>query len=193
MNEGDWITAKEAAERLKNYSDDPRALLLSFLREGSVSARAALIRRQGVAVERAPFLRKDGRIADRFWATVTSGDWLCGIFSSIEAAHSKLFEPGELLQWSAHKVELNWVEVLKQVGPLPTIVEKNRAPSVKSARPPTDEQILAKADAMKALGKNGRDIAKEMRFEPGFENVPNQTVRDLLNGRYPKGRPKNAP
>jgi len=46
---------------------------------------------------------------------------------------------------------------------------------------------------MKASGTNGRTIAKEMRFEPGFENVPNEKVRDLIKGRYSTGRPKKDP
>lgn len=68
--------------------------------------------------------------------------------------------------------------------------KKERAPSVKAGRPPDDDKILAKADEMKARGMNGRTIAKMMRHEPGFENVANQTVRDLTLGRWKGGRPK---
>ncbi len=66
-----------------------------------------------------------------------------------------------------------------------------RAPSVKAGHPPSDESILAKADEMKARGMDGRTIAKEMRFEQGFENVATTAVRELIKGRWkPGGRPK---
>lgn len=69
----------------------------------------------------------------------------------------------------------------------------DRAPSVKAGRPPSDDEILAKADEMKARGLDGRTIAKQMRLEPGFENVATTAVRDLILGRWkPAGRPKKA-
>jgi len=68
-----------------------------------------------------------------------------------------------------------------------------RSPSVKAGKPPIDEDILAKADEMKARGLDGRTIAKEMRLEPGFENVATTMVRELIKGRWrPAGRPKKA-
>lgn len=68
-----------------------------------------------------------------------------------------------------------------------------RAPSVKAGRPPTNDEILAKADEMKARGLDGRTLAKEMRFEPGFENVATTAVRELIKERWkPSGRPKKA-
>ena len=193
MIEAVRVSAKEAVKRLKKHSDDPRALLLSLLREGSVTARAASIKQQGVVVELAPFSRKDGTLSARFWEAVSQEDWRAGIFGFVEPAPTELFEGGETLHWAATGVEINWAEVLRQVGPVPTAIEKTRAPSVKSARPPTDGEILAMADVMKASGKNGRTIAKEMRFEPGFEDVPNELVRALIKGRYLKGRPKKSP
>lgn len=193
MTEGAWVTANEAAERLKNHCDDPRALLLNLLRAGSVTARAASMMQQGVVVDRAPFSRDGGLLAARFWEAVSQEDWWAGIFGFVKPASSELFEGGEALHWTVTGVEINWAEVLGQIGPLPASMEKNRAPSVKSARPPTDEEILAKADEMKARGSNGRNIAKEMRLEPGFEHTPNETVRKLVKGRYPKGRPKKVP
>lgn len=69
----------------------------------------------------------------------------------------------------------------------------DRAPSVKAGRPPSDDKILAKADEMKARGLDGRTIAKQMRLEPGFENVATTAIRDLIKGRWkPAGRPKKA-
>lgn len=69
----------------------------------------------------------------------------------------------------------------------------DRAPSVKAGRPPSDDDILAKADEMKARGLDGRTIAKKMRLEPGFENVATTAVRQLIKGRWkPAGRPKKT-
>lgn len=69
--------------------------------------------------------------------------------------------------------------------------KSDRAPSVKAGHPPSDDAILAKADEMKTRGMDGRTIAKEMRREPGFENVATTAVRDLIKGRWkPAGRPK---
>lgn len=68
---------------------------------------------------------------------------------------------------------------------------KARAPSVKAGRAPTDEDILAKADEMKARRMDGRTLAGEMRHELGFENVATTQVRELIKGRWkPLGRPK---
>lgn len=70
--------------------------------------------------------------------------------------------------------------------------EIDRAPSVKARRPPSDDEILTKADEMKTRGLDGRTIAKQMRLEPGFKNVATTAVRDLIKGRWKSaGRPKN--
>ncbi|MXO74853.1 hypothetical protein GRI40_06415 [Altererythrobacter aerius] len=61
-----------------------------------------------------------------------------------------------------------------------------RASPHKKGRPPAEDTILAKADEMHASGMNGREIAKLMRLETGFENVGNNLVRDLIEGRYPR-------
>lgn len=65
-----------------------------------------------------------------------------------------------------------------------------RAPSRKAGRAPSNDEILAKADEMKARKLDGRTIATKMRHEPGFVNVGTTTVRDLIKGRWPVGRPK---
>jgi hypothetical protein len=68
-----------------------------------------------------------------------------------------------------------------------------RAPAVKDGRPPDDDAILVKAGEMRARGiRDGRVIAKEMRGEPGFENVSTVRVRELLKGRYPPGPQKRC-
>lgn len=77
---------------------------------------------------------------------------------------------------------------------MPQSGNANRSPLVKAGRPPSDDEILAKADEMKARGLDGRTIAKEMRLEPGFENVATTAVRDLIKGRWkPAGRPNKKP
>lgn len=71
-----------------------------------------------------------------------------------------------------------------------TITAIVRAPAVKKGRPPSDSEILAKADEMKARGLSGREIAKTMRNEACFENVATTSVRELIKGRWELGRPK---
>ncbi|MBT2185556.1 hypothetical protein [Sphingobium nicotianae] len=88
-------------------------------------------------------------------------------------------------------------EVIAAIPHLPSEIDRSvgygRAPAVKTGRPPSDGEILSKADEMKARGLDGRTIAKCMRLEPGFENVATTTVRDLIKGRWkPAGRPKKA-
>ncbi len=93
----------------------------------------------------------------------------------------------------------NSAEVVAVFPPLgqPTIAAPrygmDRAPAVKAGRPPSSDEILTKADEMKARGLNGRTIAKEMRHEPGFENVATTEVRVLILGRWRGGRPKTKP
>jgi hypothetical protein len=66
------------------------------------------------------------------------------------------------------------------------ITPRMRAPSVKAARPPSEDKILAKADEMRGKGMDTYSIASRMRFEPGFENVATRSVRDIIRGRYPR-------
>jgi hypothetical protein len=65
---------------------------------------------------------------------------------------------------------------------------KERKPSVKKGRPPSDDRILAKADEMHAQGLGSRDIARDISKMPGFENVGTVAARALIDGRYPRGR-----
>jgi hypothetical protein len=83
-------------------------------------------------------------------------------------------------------VEVEAVGLFANAG----IAFKGRSPPVKAGRPPSDVAILAKADEMKSRGMNGRDIAKAMRLEAGFEAVATTHVRELIKGRYKsRGRP----
>lgn len=67
---------------------------------------------------------------------------------------------------------------------------QSRAPAVKKGNPPSREAILAKADEMKSRGYNRDEIASRMRHEPGFHNVATTEVRELLKGRWRRGRPR---
>lgn len=73
-----------------------------------------------------------------------------------------------------------------------SLAQKMRAASVKTGRPPPDDEILARADAMKLRGTDGRTIAKTMRLEPGFENVATTQVRELIRGRWKAGPPRKG-
>ena len=65
-------------------------------------------------------------------------------------------------------------------------VAHSRAPAFKHGPAPSDSEIISKADEMQARGMRGRDIAKSMRLEGGFENVSTVHVRELILGRYPR-------
>ncbi len=70
-------------------------------------------------------------------------------------------------------------------------IDHPRAPSVKVGRPPPDDEILVKADEMKARGLTGYQIAARMRQEPGFANVTATGIRVLIKGRWKQcGRPE---
>lgn len=71
--------------------------------------------------------------------------------------------------------------------------KRDRAPSYKRGRPPSDEDILIKADEMKGRGMNGYEIASLMHKEQGFEHVSTTRVRELINGKYPRGKGKWKP
>jgi|GEM_PF-5503520 len=65
-----------------------------------------------------------------------------------------------------------------------------RAPAVKAGRPPSDAEILEKAEEMKARGMTGYELASMMRHETGFANVTTTAVRGLILKRWKGGRPK---
>ncbi len=119
MSYKEWVPTEVAVERLTKNSDDPRALLLHLLRDGSVTARATSVLREGVEVQWAPFLkRKSYEIRSGFWKAISLADWSKGFFGLTTVAPTELFGVGEALQWSANGVELNWLEVLQQAGPI---------------------------------------------------------------------------
>ncbi len=69
-------------------------------------------------------------------------------------------------------------------------INLTRAPAVKAGHPPSDAEIIVKAVEMQARGMTGYEIASQMRFEPGFENVSTRGIRELIRGRWKGGRPK---
>lgn len=56
---------------------------------------------------------------------------------------------------------------------------------------PSNDAIIRKAKQMKADGLNRDNIAKKMKFEVGFESVPNTLVRELTKGLWKPGPQKN--
>lgn len=104
------------------------------------------------------------------------------------AYHSVLIMRDDLLKdyerWTSHSDD---------GGALETPSRSERAPAFKRGHPPKDEAILAKADEMRTLGMNGYEIAKKMRHQEGFENVPTTLVRRLIKGRRPRGPQKKLP
>lgn len=67
-----------------------------------------------------------------------------------------------------------------------------RAPTYKKGSPPSDDQIRGKADEMKARGLSSYAIAKYMRDETGFEHVSTAHVREIIKGRWPRGRRRKS-
>lgn len=117
MTDGNWVSSQEAVKNLDKFSDDPRKFLMNLLRAGSVSSRAAAVKRDGKVVKQAPFIkRKSKELKVGFWQAVSHEDWSAGIFGFIGSAPPELFEVGERLHWSATGVEFNWVEVIRQLG-----------------------------------------------------------------------------
>lgn len=126
-----------------------------------------------------------GRLeSNRFWHLAELSVWLERANPNARAVYT-----GIRLRLSdiEHALELS-----DFTGKSPS-VSAGRAPSVKVGSPPNENEILAKAEEMKARGLDGRTIAKKMRLEPGFENVATTAVRELIKGRWrPAGRPKKS-
>lgn len=81
------------------------------------------------------------------------------------------------------------MEVLGKINPaLKPIIRPKPVRPKKS-----DAEIIAKADELHGNGFGFTEISKRIKFEPGFENVQNRHVRELISGRYPRtGRPKKS-
>lgn len=122
MTIGKWVSAKDAVERLKGISDDPGELLLRLVREGRTKTRASSVEWGSQTPEGGQFQeRNSNQLKPWFWQAVSAKgwkDWLHGSFGFDETAPTEHFGGGETLSWSAKGVEFNWLEVLRQVGPL---------------------------------------------------------------------------
>jgi hypothetical protein len=193
-----WMTLGEAV-RFAAWRDkpEPRWGMTEF-EDGSWTSH-------GDMEERDRLVYAEG--ADRIRAALAAGD--------IEAwAQTGYDEPVLLPQarWSSQLLGsiVSWIEFyhpfdriiverarVERLGLLDTSHPKAatapndvRSPSVKAGRPPSDEDILGKADEMKARGMTKYEIASKMRLESGFENVGTVLVRELTRGRWkPAGRP----
>lgn len=103
--------------------------------------------------------------------------------SSAPWAYDIAVDRADLIAWSRHGETLTAARPETYSG---------RAPSTKAGRAPSEDEILAKADEMKARGLDGQKLAQKMRHETGFENVATTEVRRLIKGRWPVGRPKKT-
>ena len=126
---------------------------------------------------------------------IDPGTWRGG---AIIFSHGKACLVSKLDRWSApwaYDVVVNRADLVACSSDGETLTAarqetySGRAPSTKAGRAPSKDEILAKADEMKARGLDGRTIAEKMRHETGFDNVATTDVRFLIKGRWPIGRP----
>lgn len=89
-----------------------------------------------------------------------------------------------ICSWSNIMVhEAQALRILTKVEP--KFRQYTRPSAVRTAK--TDAEILAQAEKMRATGLSTIEIARDMKFQPGFENVQNRVVRDLVRGRWKSG------
>ncbi|WP_143066701.1 hypothetical protein [Sphingobium sp. YR768] len=104
----------------------------------------------------------------------------------ITGSHPKGYLEGRPLwikksDWAAY---INKILIERYGHPAPPPTPSERAPTFKRGNPPSRDAILAKADEMHARGLSTIEIARDMRFEDGFEYVANRDARELIKGRY---------
>ncbi len=166
------IMAKSARALIDRLADKVKAIELSPMSHAAFA--------QGIE----SYLKFLDAEYEREWAkqAIWRADRLAPIPSAWEQAKNAV---SQAYQFQSSE----FLAAIKQTTPpLPEMSLSNqRAPAVKAGPPPTDEQILRKADEMKARGLNGRTIASQMRHEPGFENVSTILVRELILGRWQSG------
>lgn len=186
---GDWWKG-EAAQRLEG-----QAIIATTFCTSPKQVEASLIK----AIE-AGAIKSSGRSKpDASSVLLDPGTWRGG---AIIFSHGTACLVSKLDMWSApwaFDIAVNRADLVdcsgdgKNLNAACRETYSGRAPSTKAGRAPSDEEILAKAEEMKARGLRGRTIAKEMRHEAGFANVATTTVRDLIKGKWkPAGRPKKG-
>ena len=203
--ENEWLRSFIAIKMLRDAGVlDPVGTLTQLAAAKQVRSRAAHFRIDDADTEDFP---QNQYIDEEFWRCVNAGTAStksygdAGIFATTVIEDPDIGHHSEsyfiwLSGVTFHAEDL--VAFLKDdfkggpsASPNPT-QGAQRTPSVKKGNPPTDDEIRAKADEMHARGIKSRDIAKIMCREPGFENAGTVVVRDLLKGRWPRGRKKKS-
>ena len=169
-----WLHASDVIEHLYQRKEpEPGELAISMLCDGLLQAAAAQ-------------LIVDGR--DLGLTLIPRGLWPVVQWTSVWMTDRfRIDVDGRSISAYDVRIDRDLVELPKANAIAPSGRTTNsRAPSHKSGRGPSDNEVLAKADEMRALGHNTYRIASEMRLEAGFENVATNTVRNLIKGRYPR-------
>lgn len=203
--ENEWVRSFTAIKMLRDAGlIDPIGTLTQLAAAKEIRSRAAVFRIDGADNEEFP---QDQYIDEDFWHGVNAGAANTQIYGDAGVFATTVIEdPGIGHHSERYFIWLSGVTFhaedlmafLKDdfksglsASPKPTQGPK-RTPSVKKGHPPTDDQILGKADEMHENGMTSRDIAKMMCHEPGFENVSTVAVREVLKGRWPRGRIKKT-
>lgn len=203
--ENEWLRSFIAFKMLRDAGVlDPVGTLTQLAAAKQVRSRAAHFRIDDADTEDFP---QDRYIPEEFWRCVNAGtagtqiDGDAGVFATTVIYNPEIgdysdrehiwlsgvtFHAGDLAAFLGKSFESGG-----SASPNPT-QGAQRTPSVKKGNPPTDDEIRDKADEMHARGIKSREIAKTMCREPGFENAGTVLVRDLLKGRWPRGRRKKS-
>lgn len=204
--ENEWLRSFTVIKLLREEGIiDPVRTLIRLAARQQVRSRATRSRFDEADNDE-PF-PLDSCIPEEFWRCVDAGtagtqiDGDAGIFATTVIYNPEIgdysdrehiwlygvtFHAGDLEAFLGRNFESGG-----SVSPNPT-QGAQRTPAVKKGKPPTDDRILAKADEMHAKGMTSREIAKFMCREPGFENAGTVLVRDLLKGRWARGRRKKT-
>jgi len=170
----DWLTASDAVTLLGTASQTE---IRARAQQGLIKAKAeSVIITDWVHGESS---RKKTSIPSSIWRMLTEENWDSGSFQALWI--------GSTVRMAGVMFARADIEAMIPSGRMPT-AKNGRAPAVKTAAPPNDDAIKAKADEMKARGLDGRAIAATMRHEPGFEHAGTVTVREAIKGRYARGR-----
>ena len=138
MSGEEWVSAKDAFERIKGHSDDPGQFLLRLARNGSVKTRALLVSWDKEQQECGRFrLRNSNEMKPNFWVAVFQTgwvDWADSSFGFDETAPSELFGIGETLHWTAKGIEFNWSNIRNLLSSTSDAIDLSRGKLPKGAK-----------------------------------------------------------
>ena len=204
MSGEEWVSAKDAFERLKDRSDDPGQFLLRLARNRCVRTRASSVSWNKEEEECGRFrARNSDELTPHFWQTVIKTgwmDWTDGSFGFDEAAPVELFGLGEILHWTVKGVEFNWLQVLQQVEPGSEGPPDMRGVLPQRAKPNDHHYEEAAHQAAQLVreqhikpGTAFTKIAKSYPRKVGTEDAAVRAIRqtyDLMYDRWGKPHPK---